>query len=128
MHGRRIKAGRGVVLAGLSLAAALAVTGWNGERASRGAASGSPESTTFNATACGTYSGRGCAPASSRVDLRRPTFSKSPPSNGSGIGSRPLSAAPVAGKSTRDYGASAPPQTPATPARLRDLAAAKPAR
>jgi hypothetical protein len=30
---------------------------------------------TLPATACGTYDGRGCAPASERVDLERPTFS-----------------------------------------------------
>jgi hypothetical protein len=34
-------------------------------------------STTLAPTACGTYSGRGCAPASKRVDLIRPSFSDS---------------------------------------------------
>jgi hypothetical protein len=35
----------------------------------------SPGGAPFTSTACGTYSGRGCAPSAERVDLERPTFS-----------------------------------------------------
>jgi hypothetical protein len=36
-----------------------------------------PATTSFTSRACGTYSGRGCAPSSKRVDLERPSFSSS---------------------------------------------------
>jgi len=57
----------------LGLSAVLALSACD----SGSKSSSSPSSTPFTATACGTYSGRGCAPASRRVDLKRPSFSDS---------------------------------------------------
>jgi hypothetical protein len=57
----------------LGLSAVLALSACD----SGSKSSSSPTSTAFTATACGTYSGRGCAPASKRVDLKRPSFSDS---------------------------------------------------
>src|SRR2546423_9774693 len=55
-----------------TLAVVLALTACDGN-----GGAGSPSSSRFTATACGTYTGRGCAPLSERVDLRRPSFSHS---------------------------------------------------
>ena len=44
---------------------------------SSGRAAASPATPKLPTTACGTYSGRGCAPLAARVDLRRPAFSHS---------------------------------------------------
>jgi hypothetical protein len=55
----------------ISLAAALALTACDGHNGSPAARSELPS------TACGTYTGRGCAPASERVDLTKPSFSDS---------------------------------------------------
>ena len=58
----------------LAVAAAIVLTACDGGSSSK--AKRSPGgATTFTSTACGTYSGRGCAPSASRVDLERPTFS-----------------------------------------------------
>ena len=54
------------------LAVTLALTACD-----RGDGSGSASSPSFTATACGTYTGRGCAPIGKRIDLRRPSFSDS---------------------------------------------------
>jgi hypothetical protein len=54
------------------LAVTLALTACD-----RGGGSGSASSSSFTATACGTYTGRGCAPIGKRIDLRRPSFSDS---------------------------------------------------
>jgi hypothetical protein len=54
--------------------AASAACGGSGSTPYEAAAS--PPSAPFTPTECGTYSGRGCAPASERVDLRRPAFSR----------------------------------------------------
>lgn len=60
-------------------AAALSLTACQPGRESRAAGSGAPTSTAPSArlapAPCGTYSGRGCAPAGERVDLVRPSFS-----------------------------------------------------
>jgi hypothetical protein len=55
----------------LSLAAALALSACDGHDESPATRSELPS------TACGTYNGRGCAPASERVDLTKPSFSDS---------------------------------------------------
>ncbi len=55
----------------LGLAVALALSACNGTNESPAALSKLPS------TACGTYTGRGCAPASERVDLTKPSFSDS---------------------------------------------------
>jgi hypothetical protein len=61
------------VLVVAALSATLALTACDG-----GGKSSSPAtSTPFTPTACGTFSGRGCAPVSRRVDLTRPEFSDS---------------------------------------------------
>jgi hypothetical protein len=57
-----------LVVAGAALILAACDTGSGGPAASTAA------SPSFTPTACGTYSGRGCAPASKRVDLEKPTF------------------------------------------------------
>jgi hypothetical protein len=63
---RRYPAAVVLVLASLALGAC---TGSGGESRPAGPA------TAFTSTACGTYSGRGCAPPGRRVDLARPSFS-----------------------------------------------------
>jgi hypothetical protein len=59
--------------------AALALGACNSDGGSGEASSGSPasssESSTVAAIPCGTYTGRGCAPQTRRVDLARPSFS-----------------------------------------------------
>jgi hypothetical protein len=57
-------------LTALGLVAALALSGCDSDSKSTTAAPA-----TLPSTACGTYTGQGCAPASKRVDLTRPTFS-----------------------------------------------------
>jgi hypothetical protein len=57
----------------LGLAATLGFSACDGENKS----SSEPASTALAATPCGTYSGRGCAPPSERVDLTKPSFSDS---------------------------------------------------
>ena len=57
-------------LTALGLVAALALSGCDSDSKSATAAPA-----TLPSTACGTYTGQGCAPASKRVDLTRPTFS-----------------------------------------------------
>ena len=57
-------------LTALGLAAALALSGCESKGESTTAAPA-----TLPSTPCGTYTGKGCAPASERVDLTRPTFS-----------------------------------------------------
>jgi hypothetical protein len=57
----------------LGLAATLGLSACDGENKS----SSKPASTALAATPCGTYSGRGCAPPSERVDLTKPSFSDS---------------------------------------------------
>ena len=57
-------------LTALGLVAALALSGCDSDSKSDTAAPA-----TLPSTACGTYTGQGCAPASKRVDLTRPTFS-----------------------------------------------------
>src|SRR6266498_2902874 len=59
------------VLLGLCLSAALALSACDSGNTS----SSKSASTPFTSTACGTYTGGGCAPASKRVDLTRPSFS-----------------------------------------------------
>jgi hypothetical protein len=63
------------------LAGALALSSCGGAGESNGAQAGAVSSTAASATlaptACGTHRGRGCAPASERVDLARPSFSNS---------------------------------------------------
>ena len=59
---------------GLGLFAALALTACDDKNPS---GSSSPSSARPTATVCGTDNGRGCAPASERVDLVRPSFSHS---------------------------------------------------
>jgi hypothetical protein len=59
---------------GLGLAATLALASCGDKSRSRPS---SPAIATPTATVCGTYSGRGCAPANQRVDLARPSFSHS---------------------------------------------------
>jgi hypothetical protein len=55
---------------------ALALAGLAGCGSSGGSQKAEPVSSQgFSTTECGTYSGRGCAPDSRRVDLARPTFS-----------------------------------------------------
>jgi hypothetical protein len=54
------------------LAVAVLLTGCDGN-----GGSGSAPSPGSTETGCGTYTGRGCAPARERVDLRRPSFSHS---------------------------------------------------
>src|SRR6266511_251797 len=61
------------VLLGLCLSAALALSACDSGNTS----SSKSASTPFTSTACGTYTGGGCAPASKRVDLTRPSFSDS---------------------------------------------------
>lgn len=62
-----------VWLLGPALAAAmLALTACDSDHGSGAAAS-----SRFTTTVCGTYTGRGCAPTSERVDLQRPSFSHS---------------------------------------------------
>jgi uncharacterized protein YodC (DUF2158 family) len=60
---------RAISFVGLGAAVALALGGCGGA-----ATTGTPAST-LPTTPCGTYAGKGCAPDSARVDLRRPTFS-----------------------------------------------------
>jgi hypothetical protein len=55
----------------LGLAAALALSACDSSQES------SATRSTLPGTECGTYSGKGCAPASERVDLTRPSFSDS---------------------------------------------------
>jgi hypothetical protein len=58
---------------------ALALAGCLGGTGSSGASSDSTRTVAVSSklapTECGTYNGRGCAPAADRVDLRRPSFS-----------------------------------------------------
>jgi hypothetical protein len=61
------------VLLGLCLSAALALSACDSGNTS----SSKSASTPFTSTACGTYTGGGCAPESERVDLTRPSFSDS---------------------------------------------------
>jgi len=61
------------LLPALGLAAVLAISACNGGSKPSSSASSTP----FASTACGTFSGRGCAPASERVDLTKPSFSDS---------------------------------------------------
>jgi hypothetical protein len=59
------------------MAAVLALTACDGGCSSDSESQQSPGgAATFTSTACGTYSGRGCAPSAARVDLERPSFSK----------------------------------------------------
>ena len=60
-----------LLLPGLGVAAALALSGCD----SNGEPDSSPAGKT--STVCGTYSGKGCAPADKRVDLAVPSFSHS---------------------------------------------------
>lgn len=62
---------RRLLLPGLGVAAALALSGCD----SNGKSGSSPAGQT--STVCGTYSGKGCAPANKRVDLAVPSFSHS---------------------------------------------------
>jgi hypothetical protein len=62
---------RGAVLA---FAALFVLTGCDGGSSSKSQRSPGGASR-FTSTACGTYSGRGCAHSAARVDLERPTFS-----------------------------------------------------
>jgi hypothetical protein len=67
------------LLLGLGLVAALSLTACHPHRGSGAASSGSaaPDaaSSQLIPKPCGTYSGRGCAPQSERVDLAKPSFS-----------------------------------------------------
>lgn len=54
----------------------LVLTACQGHKGSKAAASSPPPPPAFTATVCGTDNGRGCAPTTERVDLRRPTFSR----------------------------------------------------
>jgi hypothetical protein len=56
----------------LGLAAALVLSGCDSNSEPTTAAPA-----TLPPTPCGTYTGKGCAPASERVDLTRPSFSDS---------------------------------------------------
>jgi hypothetical protein len=61
----------------LAVAAVLTLTACDGgDSSSRKSQEAPGGSASFTSTACGTYSGRGCAPSAARVDLQRPTFSK----------------------------------------------------
>jgi hypothetical protein len=62
---------RRFLLPGLGVAAALALTGCDSNHQSASVPSGQ------TSTVCGTYSGKGCAPANKRVDLALPSFSHS---------------------------------------------------
>ncbi len=62
---------------GLGLAAALALAACGDKSRSRPSSPSSASPARPTATVCGTYSGRGCAAASERVDLTRPSFSDS---------------------------------------------------
>ncbi|MDP9304253.1 MAG: DUF3450 domain-containing protein [Actinomycetota bacterium] len=62
---------RKLLLPGLGIAAAIALSGCDNNHKSAYAPSGK------TSTVCGTYSGNGCAPASKRVDLALPSFSHS---------------------------------------------------
>jgi len=67
-----------VALVALGLAAALALGACGGDGGSNASSSDATASAAgFASPPCGTYSGRGCAPDSKRVDLRRPSFSHS---------------------------------------------------
>jgi hypothetical protein len=60
----------------LAVAAVLALTACDGGGSSSSKSQQSPGgAASFTSTACGTYSGRGCAPSAARVDLERPSFS-----------------------------------------------------
>lgn len=65
----------------LVVAVALGLASCGGDSGTDGAATAfsasSVKPAAFSPTACGTYSGRGCAPESRRIDLRRPSFSDS---------------------------------------------------
>ena len=61
------------LVAVLGLSAVLALSACNGGSKPSSSASSTP----FASTACGTFDGRGCAPASERVDLTKPSFSDS---------------------------------------------------
>jgi hypothetical protein len=67
---------RYAALVSIPLAAALATGACGGsENGSASSKTAPVASAGFSATECGTYSGRGCRPASGRVDLRPPSFS-----------------------------------------------------
>jgi len=73
--GRKQLAGAAVLVVGLAavIAASTLSAGGAGTTTAGGtrALAGGPS---FTAIGCGTYSGKGCPPASQRVDLTRPTF------------------------------------------------------
>jgi hypothetical protein len=67
---------RTITMMASSLTVAAALGGCLGNGGSNNDSSGSTAaSSRLPQTPCGTYSGRGCAPARERVDLRRPSFS-----------------------------------------------------
>jgi len=65
---------RGRLLAGIGLAAAVIVTAVSIGLATTGGANTASRND-FTSVGCGTYSGRGCARPSRRIDLTRPSFS-----------------------------------------------------
>jgi hypothetical protein len=67
---KRYAAAVGIVLAG-----AVGVAACDGGDGSRSSSTAPVKDPAIGATECGTYSGRGCAPKSRRVDLKPPTFS-----------------------------------------------------
>jgi hypothetical protein len=62
-------------IASLTAIAILALSACSGESSSDGPSSSSTAQPASTPLACGTYSGRGCALASARVDLKIPSFS-----------------------------------------------------
>src|SRR5919198_2215144 len=75
MSSRPVSARWAIAAIGLGLVAAIAVGACGGDDASGGASRSDALSADPALRRCGTYSGRGCAPANKRVDLARPSFS-----------------------------------------------------
>jgi hypothetical protein len=70
-------ASRAVAATALGLVAALTLAACGGDKSNADSSASRASSVAFASNKCGTYSGRGCAPDSRRVDLQRPSFSHS---------------------------------------------------